>query len=144
MQGPISPALLDVPEYDAEKASNSYLMSVAALMVGVPLPVVNLIATGIFYFGNRRASYFVRWHCTQVLLAQFLTVLMNGSGLYWTLSIVFGDAVISNRYISYIITILLFNLFELVVIIRSMVLTRKGIHISWWFFGPMADLLTRR
>ena len=32
-------------EHEAEKASNSYLMSLIALIVGLPLPIINLIAT---------------------------------------------------------------------------------------------------
>ena len=50
-------------EHEAEKASNSYLMSVIALMAGLPLPIINLIATAMFYIGNRKGPYFVRWHC---------------------------------------------------------------------------------
>ena len=32
-------------EHEAEKASNSYLMSLIAVIAGLPLPIVNLIAT---------------------------------------------------------------------------------------------------
>ena len=41
-------------EHEAEAASNSYLMSLIAIIVGLPLPIVNLIATFIFYLGNRK------------------------------------------------------------------------------------------
>jgi hypothetical protein len=95
MEGGFSPAPDD---YQCERASNSYLMSLAALMVGLPLPVVNLIATAIFFFGNRRAGAFVRWHCTQALLAQAFTLVMNAAGLYWTLSIVLGDWHVTNNF----------------------------------------------
>ena len=39
-------------EHESEKASNSYLMSLIALIAGLPLPIINLIATLIFYLGN--------------------------------------------------------------------------------------------
>lgn len=39
-------------EDEAEKASNSYLMSLVALIVGLPLPIVNLLATLVFYLGK--------------------------------------------------------------------------------------------
>jgi len=55
-------------EHEAEKASNSYLMSLIALIAGMPLPIINLIASVIFFVGNRKGTYFVRWHCTQALL----------------------------------------------------------------------------
>ena len=47
-------------EHEAERASNSYLMSVVAVMAGLPLPIFNLIASIIFFFGNRKSTYFVR------------------------------------------------------------------------------------
>ena len=34
-------------EHEFEKASNSYLMSLMAIIVGLPLPIINLIATFI-------------------------------------------------------------------------------------------------
>ena len=41
-------------EHEAEKASNSYLMSLIAIIAGLPLPIVNLIATLVFFIGNRK------------------------------------------------------------------------------------------
>jgi hypothetical protein len=130
-------------EYEAERASNSYLMSVAAIMVGLPMPVVNLIATVIFYFGNRKSTFYVRWHCMQALLAQALTLGMNVVGVYWTLSIFYGAYQITNNYIAYMITIVLFNLIEFVATVYAAVRTRKGMHVAWWFFGPLTDILVK-
>jgi uncharacterized Tic20 family protein len=130
-------------EYEGEKASNSYLMSLVAIMVGLPLPIINLIATVIFYLANKKAAPFVRWHCTQALLAQAITLGMNVAGVYWTLYIIFGNHLISNSYIAYVITIVLFNLVEFVATIYSAVQTRKGKHVVWWFFGPLTDALVK-
>ena len=130
-------------EYESEKASNSYLMSLVAVMVGLPLPVVNLIATAMFYAGNRNKPYFVRWHCTQALLAQAITLVMNAAGVYWTLAIVFGSLAVTNSYIAYVITIVLFNLLEFIATIYAAVRTRKGMHVEWWLFGPLTDAFVR-
>lgn len=130
-------------ESDCEKASNGYLMSVVAVMAGLPLPVINLLATLIFYLNNRRSSYFVRWHCTQTLLSQFTVLIMNSVGFSWTLSIIFGDSNISNSYVAYVITIALFNLVEIIVTIAAAVRVRKGIHVKWWFWGDIADIICK-
>jgi len=130
-------------EYEAEKASNSYLMSLIAIMIGLPLPVINLIATAIFYFGNKKSAHFVRWHCTQALLAQAITLGMNAVGVYWTLSIMFGKLQITNDYIAYIFTIIVFNLVEFIATIYTAIQTRKGKHIAWWFFGPLTDMIVK-
>jgi uncharacterized Tic20 family protein len=130
-------------EYESEKASNSYLMSLVALMAGLPMPIVNLIATVIFYFANRRAAHFVKWHCTQTLLIQAFTLVMNAACVYWTISIVFGGNTVTNNYISYVFTVVAFNLVEFIATIYTAIRTRKGEHVSWWFFGPLTDLLVR-
>jgi hypothetical protein len=128
-------------EHEAEKASNSYLMSLVAVIVGLPLPIINLIATFIFYMGNRKGTYFVRWHCTQALLSQASLLAINTVGFWWTVSIVFRDDVVTNQYISYIITVIIVNLIELIATIYTAIQTRKGIHVKWWFYGDLTDAL---
>lgn len=131
-------------EHEAEKASNSYLMSLVAVIVGLPLPIINLIATFIFYMGNRKGTYFVRWHCTQALLSQASLLAINTVGFWWTVSIVFRDDVVTNQYISYIITVIIVNLIELIATIYTAIQTRKGIHVKWWFYGDLTDALTSK
>lgn len=133
-----------ISEHEAEKASNSYLMSLIALIAGLPLPIVNLFATFIFYLGNRKGSYFVRWHCTQALLSQFSMLFINSYGFWWTVSIVFADGKVSNEYISYIIVAVLFNLIEFIATVYSAIETRKGVHVKWWLYGSMTDLICKK
>ena len=130
-------------EHEAEKASNSYLMSLIAVIAGLPLPIVNLIATLIFYLGNRNGTYFVRWHCTQALLSQFSLLLINTVGFWWTIGIIFSSKTITNEYIAYIITIVFFNLLEFIATIYTAINTRNGIHISWWFYGDITNHLCK-
>ena len=131
------------PEHEAERASNSYLMSLVVIMVGLPLPIVNVIGSGIYFLANRKSAYFVRWHCAQSLLAQVITLPVNAAGLYWTLAILFDRASFSDNYAAYIITVILFNLIEFIATMVAAVRTRKGHHVSWWFFGPLTDALVR-
>ena len=130
-------------EHEAEKASNSYLMSLIALIAGLPLPIINLIATIIFYLGNRKGTYFVRWHCTQALLSQLSMLFINSFGFWWTISIIFTEENISNKYIAYIIAALIFNLSEFIATIYTAIQTRKGIHVQWWFYGNLTNLICK-
>jgi len=130
-------------EHEAEKASNSYLMSLIALIAGLPLPIINLIATLIFYLGNRKGTYFVRWHCTQALLSQLSMLFINSFGFWWTASIIFTDETITNKYIAYIIAALIFNLTEFIATIYTAIQTRKGIHITWWLYGNLTNLICK-
>ena len=130
-------------EHEAEKASNSYLMSLVALIAGLPLPIINLMATLGFYMGNRKGTYFVRWHCTQALLSQLSLLFINSFGFWWTMSILFGGETVTSKYIAYIITALIFNLAEFVATIYTAIQTRKGIHVEWWFYGNLTNLICK-
>ncbi len=130
-------------DHEAEKASNSYVMSLVAVVAGLPLPIINLIATGIFYLGNRKGTYFVRWHCTQALLSQLSLLAMNTTAFWWSVSVWFRDGQVSNAYVAFVITALLFNLGELIATIYTAIQTRKGIHVSWWFYGDLTERLCK-
>lgn len=132
-----------IMEHEAEKASNSYVMSIIAIFGGLPLPVINLIATLIFFLGNRKASYFIRWHCTQALLSQVSLLIINSAGVVWSAFIIFDKREISDNYIAYVITLLLFNLAEFIATVHAAVKTRKGIHVEWYFYGTLTDMLCR-
>lgn len=131
-------------EHELEKASNGYVMSLVALMVGLPLPIINLLATFFFYLANRKGTHFVRWHCTQALLSQFSLFLVNTVGFWWTISVLFKDTIeISNPYIAYIGTVILFNIGEFIVTIYTAIKTRKGEHVSWWFYGSLTNIICK-
>lgn len=131
-------------EVEAETASNSYLMSLIAIVVGLPLPIINLIATLIFFLSNRKGSYFVRWHATQALFSQLTLVPLNSISFWWTFSILFTDRVATNGYFAYLLTVILCNLVELIATLYTAIQTRKGIHIEWWFQGPLTHKLCRQ
>ena len=130
-------------EHEYEKASNSYLMSLMAIIVGLPLPIINLIATFIFYLGNRKGTYFVRWHCSQALLSQLTVLFINSYGFWWTVSIAFSTELITNQYIAYILVAFIFNVSEFIATIYTAMNIRKGIHVEWWFYSSITNLLCK-
>lgn len=130
-------------DQEAERASNSYLMSLIAIIAGLPLPIINLIATLIFFLGNRKATHFVRWHCTQALLSQLSLLVINSVGFWWTVAVVFNTQQVTSKYVAYIITLIIFNLVEFASTIYTAIQTRKGKHIQWWFYGTITNLICR-
>jgi|SRR6218665_282168 len=130
-------------EHEAEKASNSYLMSLVAVVAGLPFPIVNMIASIIFYLGNRKGTYFVRWHATQSMLSQLALVFINSFSFWWTVSIIFKDEHVSNTYFAYLFTVIIFNLIEFVSTIYAAIETRKGKHVDFWFFGGLTNLICK-
>ena len=130
-------------EHEAETASSSYLMSLIAIIVGAPLPILNLLATIIFYLSNRKSTYFVRWHCTQALLSQLSMLFINSVGFWWTISIFFTSETITNKYIAYMISAIIFNIAEFFVTLYTLIQTRKGLHVEWWFYGGLTNILCK-
>jgi uncharacterized Tic20 family protein len=139
----VGPFTYPPEEYEREKASNSYLMSLIAVMGGLPLPIINLLATLYFWSANRHSTYFVRWHCIQALLSQVSLLFINTIGFWWTISIIFRDATVTNAYIAYMVTIFLCNLAEFIATIYTAVQTRKGVHVSWWAYGDLTAQLVK-
>jgi uncharacterized membrane protein len=130
-------------EYEAEKASNSYLMALVVIMVGLPFPIVNLIASLIFFFSTKKSSAFARWHCTQALLLQTALFFITSAEVYWAILIFIGHSAVSNNFIAYSITVVLFSLVGFIAAMYAAILTRRGQHVIWWFFGPLTDLLIK-
>lgn len=125
---------------EREKASRSYLVSMVAIMAGLPLPIFNLLATFIFFMANRKGAYFVRWHATQALLSQVMLLLINAPLLWWTLHIVFSsESGFTNEYFAYLILVLLINLIEFIATIATAIATQKGKHYAWWVLGDLTD-----
>lgn len=143
LQEPMNSLLRDYQpnEYECERASNVYLMSIVIVIIGLPIPVINLIATLIVYLNNRDSTHYVRWHSLQALFSQLFVAVLNGIGLSWTLSIAFGDNRISEIYFGYIATVVLFNVMEFVATIYAAVRVRKGQHLEFWLFGPLVELI---
>lgn len=125
---------------ELERASNSYLMSLVAVLGGLPLPIVNLLASIFFYLGNRNSTLFVKWHCLQALFSQLGMFVFNTVGFWWTISVIFSDEKATNLYISYIITVVIFNILEFMATLYSAIQTRKGKHIELYFFSDITNL----
>lgn len=131
-------------DHEAESASNSYLMSMIAIIIGLPLPIINLLATLFFYLSNLKSTYFVRWHCTQALLSQLSVLFINSYAFWWSISILFSDEKLSSNYLAYILIVILFNLIEIITTIYTAIQTRKGIHVEWFFYGTLTNLICRK
>ncbi len=131
-------------EYEMEKASQSYLMSLISMIVGLPLPIINLLATALFFLLNRRESFFIRWHCTQALLAQLSVFFLNSSLFWWSISIIFFEEKFSFKYLAYLIFIVVFNLVEIISTIVLAINVRKGIHTKLWVYGWLTDKICKQ
>ncbi|MCP4678705.1 MAG: DUF4870 domain-containing protein [Deltaproteobacteria bacterium] len=128
----------DLTEREKEDAMGSYLMMFAAWGVGLPLPLVNVLAAVIYYFVNRGKGPFVKFHAHQSMTSQIMVGLLNAGVVFGVLRIVFWEYEVSRYYIAYVITAVVINVAYFVFSILAAVRARKGRFLYMWFFGKLA------
>ncbi len=73
----------EITEREKDDAMAAYLMMFASLAVGVPIPLLNLIASVIYFLVNRKTSPFVAFHALQALLTHVPVVVLNAGVVAW-------------------------------------------------------------
>jgi len=152
---------------DLEQASNSYLMAIVAVVAGLPLPIINTIASLIYYAAHKKSSYFVRWHCIQSILAQAIMIPFNSFAFAWTMKIVLSNVnyfeqdtlkeyssesifaseifyAASIYYWLYIAVVTIFNIAEFISVIITAAQVRKGKNVRWFIIANLTDALTSK
>ena len=77
----------EIPERQKDDAMGAYLMMFASLALGLPIPLLNLIASVIYFFVNRKNGDFVAFHALQALLSHIPVVLLNAGVIGWLVGI---------------------------------------------------------
>lgn len=133
-----------IADDEAESASNAYLLSLVLLVGGAPLPILNLLASVIFFFGARRSAPFVRWHSTQALLGQLLLIPINSTFVWMTVSLLFGHRELDDFYVGWGLVMLALNAAELGASVYAAIKVRQGVDVRWWSVAPLVDALLGR
>ncbi|MCU0430382.1 MAG: DUF4870 domain-containing protein [Cytophagaceae bacterium] len=129
----------DLSKKEKEDAMGAYMMMFAAVAVGLPLPIINLIAAVIYYFVNRNVSRFVHFHALQALISSIPLTLMNGVGLFWGIRILFSeDWHVSQVFYGYLGTLIILNISYYIMGILAAVKAYKGRMFYYWFFGQLS------
>ncbi|MBN1960560.1 MAG: DUF4870 domain-containing protein [Deltaproteobacteria bacterium] len=129
----------ELDKREKEDAMAAYLMNFAAWGAGLPLPSLNLIAAGIYYFINRKKSRFIGFYCFQAFTSQIPTTLIN----IGVVGIFVDYVIILNRslpsfFVPYLIFAVLMNLLYLGVSIYSCTRAAKGRFYYFLIFGRWA------
>lgn len=128
----------ELSKKEKEDAMGAYLMMFAAIGAGLPLPIINLIASVIYYFVQKKNTRFVRFHSLQSLWSQIPTTLINAGAMYWTLQIfLFDNLEISDMYYGYLGMLIILNLAYFAFSIVGAVKARNGKMYYFLFFGKI-------
>ena len=128
----------DLSSREKDDAMGSYLMMFASTAIGLPLPIINLIAAVVYYFTNRSKGLFVHFHALQSLISQLPTTVMNAIGVFWGIRIYFFGWEFSDVFKGYIIMAIIFNLAYFVFSIIGAVQAKKGRMYYFLFFGRLS------
>ena len=128
----------EVSEKERDDALGSYLMMFASLAVGVPIPLLNLVASVIYFLVNRKTSAFVAFHALQALLAHIPVVLLNAGAVTWLVANLVTHAAFWGRFLWYLLFVGIVNLVYIVWSIVALIHASKG----RFFYMPVVGRLS--
>jgi uncharacterized membrane protein len=128
----------EIEERVKEDAMGAYFMMFATAALGLPLPILNLIAAVIYYYVNRDKGRFVQFHTLQSLYSQIPVTLLTSGLVVWTIGNFVGDFDFTSLYWGYLVmsgvAVLTYLIFSLIGAVRA----RKGLFYYFVFFGKLA------
>lgn len=128
----------EISEREREDAMGAYLMMFAAVAIGLPLPIINLIAAVIYYFVNRKKSKFINFHCLQSLLSQIPTTVINWVLVIWGVTILFTDRELTTEFWAYAIFAGVSTLIYFIISLIAAYKARQGKMYYLLFFGKIS------
>lgn len=128
----------ELSEREKDDAMGAYLMMFATWAVGLPLPVLNLIAAVIYFYVNKKSSRFVAFHALQSLLSQVPVTMVNIGLVAWLIRTLIGSIGFSSAFFIYLSFMVMINLLYLIFSIFGLIHARKGRFYYMPFFGRIS------
>lgn len=128
----------EIAEREKEDAMGAYLMMFATVAIGLPLPVINLIAAIIYYYVNRKKSRFIHFHCLQSLLSNIPTTIVNWVLVVWGVRIFFTDQILTEMFWAYAVFAGFSTFLYFIISLIAAYKARQGKMYYFLFFGKIA------
>lgn len=121
-----------------EDAMGAYLMMFATAALGLPLPIINLIAAIVYYYVNRSKGRFVEFHTLQSLYSQIPVSILNSVVVIWTIVNLVKGNDFTNIFWGFLIAVAAADLLYFIFSIIGAVRARNGQFYYFIFFGKLA------
>ncbi len=121
-----------------EDAMGAYLMMFATAAIGMPLPVLNLVAAIIYYYINRSKGRFVNFHTLQSLYSQIPVTVLNTILVIWLIINLVNEVDFTSLFWGYLVMVAVANIIYFIFSIIGAVKARKGHFYYFLFFGKLA------
>jgi uncharacterized membrane protein len=130
----------DLSAKEKDDAMGGYLMMFAAWGAGLPLPMLGVLASIIYYYVNRGKGRFVQFHAHQSMMSQVVIGLMNASLVFWFVYWWWSESEgpVSHEFVAYALLVGLANLLYVVASILAAMGAYRGRMVYFWFFGRLA------
>ena len=128
----------EIEEREKEDAMGAYFMMFATAGIGIPLPILNLIAAIVYYFVNKSKGRFVQFHMLQSLYSQIPVTLLNTGLVVWIITNLVKQYEFTEVFWGYVIMAAVANLVYLIFSIVGAVKARKGLFYYFLFFGKIS------
>lgn len=130
----------EIETREREDASGAYLMMFATTALGLPLPIINMIASIVYYFVNRSKGRFVQFHALQSMYSQLIITAVNSYIVIWAIVNLVNDYPFTNYFWGLAIAAGVFNLIYFIFSIIGAVRAHRGRFYYFMFFGRLAFL----
>jgi uncharacterized membrane protein len=129
----------DLSLREKEDAMGAYLMMFAAWGAGLPLPLIGLIASVIYFYVNKKSSRFTAFHALQALLTHLPISILNAAVVIWgVLFFIIPEWHVSRYYGAFAIFCAIWNILYMIFSIIACVQAHKGRFYYFWVFGRLA------
>ncbi len=128
----------EIPVREREDAMGAYFMMFATAALGLPLPIINMIAAIIYYFVNKSKGRFVQFHTLQSLYSQIPVTLLNIGLVVWVITNLVKEYDFTEVFWGYLVMTAVANLIYLIFSVVGAVKARKGLFYYFLFFGKLS------
>lgn len=130
-----------ISQKEKQFAMTSYMMMFISMYVALPLPLINLLGSIIYYHKTKRESPFVAFHAYQSLLGQIPISIMNGFLVFWFIFDLVSLERLSGRFLIYLLIVFFCGTFYLIISIIAAYRANKG-HL--YYMGPLGKMAYER
>lgn len=128
----------DISNKEKGDAMGAYFMMFASLGLGLPFPLLNLIAAVIYYYVNKKDSRYVGFHSLQSLLSQMPVTILNAGVVFWLIYNLVTETSNWQPFAIYAISSAFVNFVYFVISIIAAVEANKGVLFYMPLFGRIA------
>lgn len=127
----------EISKNDRDTAMGSYLMLFAAFAVGLPFPFLNLLASIIYYYVNKKESRFVNFHLYQSNIIQLLMSIVNCALIVWLVILAVHNFIDYKPFVVFLIFSVIWNIYFIIFSIVACIRSKDGRFCYLPVFGKI-------